>query len=153
MGRYFEEFKVGDVFITPDRVIGQADIQAFANLTGDHNPVHVDAAFAAESVFGSCIAHGPMLIGITFGLISKLDLLDGTIIALKAITWSFDGPVRAGDRVHVRAEVKEARSSTKHGDRGTVTFAIRVVNQASMVVQQGTATGIIKTRTGLRKVS
>ncbi len=146
MGRYFEEFAVGALFVTPSRTITQQDIQAFADLTGDHNPVHVDAEFAARSIFGGRISHGPMMVGIAFGLLSRLDLLDGTIIALKAIDWSFEAPIRPGDSVHVRATVEEARASRRQADRGSVRFKIEVVNHAGAIVQTGQATGIMKTR-------
>lgn len=146
MGRYFEEFAVGDVFVTPARTVTEGDIQVFADLTGDHNPVHVDPEFAAGSIFGGCISHGPMMVGITFGLLSRLDLLDGTIIALKAIEWSFDAPIRAGDAIHVRALVQATKRSGKKPDQGTVTFSIEIVDQDGTVAQTGTATGIMACR-------
>lgn len=145
MGRYFEEFSVGDMFVTPGRTIVEQDIQAFADLTEDRNPVHVDPEFAACSIFGGCISHGPMMVGMAFGLLSKLDLLDGTIIALKGLEWSFNAPIRPGDTVHVRARVIEMRLSRRFDDRGLVKFQLDVVNQADVVVQVGLATGIIKT--------
>ena len=146
MGKYFEEFAVGDVFVTPSRTITAADIRVFADLTGDHNPIHVDPEFAARSIFGTCIGHGPMMVGITFGLLSRLDLLDGTIIALKAIEWSFNAPIKASDSVHVRARVGEASQSRSSPDRGAVTFEIEIVNQDDAVVQIGSATGIMARR-------
>lgn len=146
MGKYFEEFHVGDVFLTPAREITAADIQTFADLTGDHNPIHVDPEFAAKSIFGTCISHGPMMVGMTFGLLSKLDLLDGTIIALKAIEWSFNAPIKAGDAVRVKASVADVRASRKATDRGAVTFGIEILNQYDEVVQIGSATGIMARR-------
>jgi acyl dehydratase len=146
VGKYFEEFEVGQVYVTPDRTIMAEDIQVFADLTGDHNPIHVDPEFAARSIFGSCISHGPMMVGITFGLLSRLDLLDGTIIALKAIEWSFNAPIKAGDAVHVRATVCDVRASARSSDRGAVTFEIEVINQDGAVVQVGQATGIMARR-------
>jgi len=146
MGKYFEEFEIGQVFVTPSRTITATDIQTFADLTGDHNPIHVDPEFAARSIFGTCISHGPMMVGITFGLLSKLDLLDGTIIALKAIEWSFNAPIKANDRVHVLATVEQTAASRKSTDRGAVTFKIEIVNQDASVVQLGSATGIIARR-------
>lgn len=146
MGRYFEDFSVGDEFITPGRTIAAADIQAFADLTGDHNPVHVNPEFAARSIFGGCISHGPMMVGITFGLLSEIDLLDGTVIALKGLRWSFDAPIRAGDTVHVRASVRETRSSRRFADRGSIGLHFAVVNQDDIVVQSGEATCIVAVR-------
>ena len=146
MGKFFEEFAVGDQYITPERIITEEDVQPFANLTEDNNPIHVDPEFAARSVFGKCIAHGPMMVGITFGLLSKLDLLDGTVIALKGIEWSFDGPIKTDDAVRVVADVIETRISQKALDRGAVTFKITVLNQDGDQVQIGSATGIIMTK-------
>lgn len=148
MGKFFEEFSVNDVFVTPNRTISADDIRVFAELTGDHNPIHVDPEFAARSIFGTCISHGPMMVGMTFGLLSRIDLLDGTIIALKAIEWSFNAPIKAGDAVHVRATVSDIRPSQRTPDRGTVTFAINIVNQDDCVVQVGSATGIMARRPG-----
>ena len=144
LGRYLEEFTVGELLISPERKITQDDIQAFADLTEDHNPVHVDMEFARQSVFGGPISHGPMMIGITFGLLSKIDLFDGTIIALKAVNWSFEAPVRPGDRVHVRAQVLEARPSSTADDRGVVVLKIEIQNQADVVVQTGEVAGVMK---------
>ena len=145
MGRYFEEFSVGDMFVTPGRTIVAQDIQAFADLTEDRNPLHVDPEFAAGSIFGGCISHGPMMVGMAFGLLSKLDLLDGTIIALKGLEWSFNAPIRPGDTVHVRARVIETRLSRRFDDRGLVKFQLDIINQADAVVQVGLITGIIRT--------
>ena len=144
LGRYLEEFTVGELLVSPEREITQDDIQAFADLTEDHNPVHVDMEFARQSVFGGPISHGPMMIGITFGLLSKIDLFDGTIIALKAVNWSFDAPIRPGDRVHVRARVLEARPSKTAADRGVVVLKIELWNQADVVDQAGEIAGVMK---------
>jgi acyl dehydratase len=146
MGKYLEEFVVGEVFVTPGRTITQEDIQAFAELTGDHNPVHVNQEFAAESIFGGTISHGPMMVGITFGLLSRLDLLDGTIIALKALEWSFNAPIRPGEAVHVRATVAEVRASSKAPERGTLSLAIEVVDRSGAIVQVGKVVGIMKSK-------
>lgn len=146
MGKYFDEFSIGDRFVSPSRKITADDIRIFADLTGDHNPIHVDPEFAARSIFGECISHGPMMVGITFGLLSRIDLLDGTIIALKAIDWSFNAPIKAGDAVHVQATVSDVRPSVRAPDRGAVIFAINIINQHDAVVQVGSATGIMMRR-------
>ena len=61
------KFNVGDTAETT-RKIEQADVDAFAEVTGDHNPVHVDEAFAQQTRFGRCIAHGML----TASLISSV---------------------------------------------------------------------------------
>ena len=89
MGMYFEQFTPEATFRTPGRTITEGDIGTFAGLTGDYNPVHTDAVFAAGTQFGTRIAHGPFGIGLAFGLASRLDLIDGTVIALLSVAWEF----------------------------------------------------------------
>ena len=99
MGRLFGEFALGQRFETPGRTITEADIVSFSGLTGDFNPVHTDEVFAAATDFGSRVAHGPMGIGIAFGLASRLDLIDGTVVALLGVNWKFKAPMRMGATV------------------------------------------------------
>lgn len=138
MGRLFDEFRVGQRFRTPGRTITAADIGAFAGLTGDYNPVHTDESFAAATEFGACVAHGPMGIGMAFGLASRLDLIDGTVIALLGVSWDFKAPVRPGDTVHADITVAEMRA-VKRADRGLLSLGIALVNQHGAVAQAGTA--------------
>jgi len=136
MGLLFEEFEHGRRFETPGRTITEADIVGFAGLSGDFNPLHVDEVFAAASEFGGRIAHGPMALGMAFGLASRLDLLDGTVMALLSVTWDFKAPVRAGDTLRAIIEVVEARPSKKP-DRGVVGLRFQMLNQHGTVVQIG----------------
>lgn len=86
MGYFFEQFAVGDEFFTPARTLTEGDIGSFAGLTGDFNPVHTDEVFASALPFGGRIAHGPLLVGMAFGLLSRLNVIDGTVLALKGIS-------------------------------------------------------------------
>ena len=138
MGRLYDEFHVGQRFRTPGRTITEADIGAFAGLTGDYNPVHTDAVFAAATEFGGRVAHGPMGIGMLFGLASRLDLIDGTVMALLGVSWEFRAPVRAGDTIAATIEVAGMRE-TKRADRGILDWGISIDNQAGEVAQTGTA--------------
>ncbi len=56
-GFYFDELTVGQTAET-SRVVGEADIEAFAEVSGDHNPVHLDEDYAKTTTFGQRIAHG-----------------------------------------------------------------------------------------------
>jgi len=138
MGRLFGEFSVGQRFLTPGRTITEADITMFAGLTGDYNPVHTDETFARETDFRGRIAHGPMGIGMAFGLASRLDLIDGTVVALLGVTWDFKAPVRPGDTIAALIEVKEMRP-VKHPDRGLLVLGIDLVDQRRQIVQHGSA--------------
>ena len=142
---YFEDMVAGQHYTSPRRTITDTDIVQFAGLTGDYNPLHTDDVFAAESGFGQRIAHGPMLVGMTFGLLSRIGLLDGTALALLEIAWTFQAAVRPGDTIHVQATVADARLSRKN-DRGVVQLNIEILNQHGKVVQAGHAKVLVKTR-------
>ncbi len=138
MGRVFAEFEVGQRFVTPGRTVTEADIVAYAALTGDYNPVHTDEDFAAATAFGSRVAHGPMGIGLAFGLAARLDLIDGTVVALLGVTWAFKAPMRPGDTIRAVIDVVETRA-VGHPERGLVGWAIAIVGRDDTVLQSGTA--------------
>ena len=142
MGRSYEEFEVGQRFETPRRTVIEADISSFAGLTADFNPVHMDEVFAAQTDFKGRIAHGPMIVGMAFGLGSRADIMDGTVLALLEIGWKFVQPVRPGDTISAVFTVLEKRP-TRTPDRGVVTMQIDVLNQRGEVAQTGTAKALV----------
>src|ERR1043165_7001568 len=143
MGRTYDEFQIGQRFETPRRVVSEADIDSFAALTADFNPVHMDEMFAAQNGFPGRIAHGPMIVGMAFGLGSRADVMDGTVVALLEIGWKFVKPVRPGETIAAVFTVLEKRA-TRAPDRGVVTLQIEVLNQRGDVAQVGTAKTLIR---------
>jgi len=142
MARYYEEFEIGQRFKTPRRTVIEADIHTFAGLSADFNPLHMDEVFARENDFGGRIAHGPMILGMAFGLGSR-DLFDGTVLGLLELGWKFTRPVRPGDTITVVVTVKDKRA-TKKLDRGVVQFELDVRNQNDETVQVGLAKLMIR---------
>lgn len=138
MGRVFAEFEVGQRFVTPGRTITESDVAAYSGLTGDFNPVHTDEEFSKTTEFGGRIAHGPLGIGVAFGLASRLDLIDGTVVALLGITWDFRAPTRAGDTIRAVIDVIGKRD-VKNPEHGLVELSIRLVNHREIVAQTGSA--------------
>jgi acyl dehydratase len=125
-------FKVGDsAEIT--KTIEQADVDAFAAVTGDHNPVHVDEEFAKTTRFGKRIAHGML----TASLISAVlaNKLPGEGSVYLGQTLQFVAPVFPGDEITARVTVKEIRE-----DKPIVKLETVCVNQRDEVVIRGEAT-------------
>ena len=101
-GLYLEDLTVGQS-AEARRTVTADDIDRFAAVSGDHNPVHVDEAYAAKTQFKSRIAHG-MLAG---AFISALlgDELPGPGAIYISQTMKFRRPIHIGDEVTMRAEV------------------------------------------------
>ncbi len=98
----FEELSVGQS-ASRTRVITEADIIAFANVCHDHNPVHLDAAYAATTIFKERIAHGMLSAGIMSGLFGEDLPGPGAIYVAQSL--KFRAPVKIGDTLVARAEV------------------------------------------------
>ena len=128
-------FSVGDsAEIT--KTIEQADIHAFADVTGDHNPVHVDEEFAKTTRFGKRIVHGML----TASLISAVlaNKLPGEGSVYLGQTLQFVAPVFPGDEITARVTVKEIRE-----DKPIMKLETVCVNQRDEVVIRGEATVLL----------
>lgn len=85
------------------KVITVEDIEAFAKVTGDFNPIHMDSRFAQKTIFGDRIAHGILSVGLISAALSKFP---GVIVYL-AQDIRFLRPVRPGDEIKAIATVLE----------------------------------------------
>ena len=126
----FEELEIGRRFTTREHVVTAADVAAFATLTGDHHPVHTDAAWAAASPFGERIAHGLLVMSLAAGL---LPFDPRRVVALRRVAdLTFKRPVRFNDVLRVRGEILDLRPVSD--EAGLVTFRWDVVNQSDRLV-------------------
>ncbi|HZN06532.1 MAG TPA: MaoC family dehydratase [Pyrinomonadaceae bacterium] len=118
------------------RTIEQSDIQAFADVTGDHNPVHLDESFAQTTRFGRRIAHGML----TASLISSVlaNELPGEGSIYLGQTLQFVAPVFPGDEVTARVTVTDVRES-----KGIVKLETICLNQRNQIVIRGEATVLV----------
>ena len=140
---YFEDFSIGQKFITKARTITEADIVNFAGLSWDHNQLHTDAEYAASTRFGRRIAHGLLGVIVHAGL--SYELTEKSILALLEMTWQFKAPIYIGDTIRVEQRVKAMRNGST-GDRGVLTFEKKVLNQKNEIVQTGTTTILLARR-------
>ena len=135
--RYFDDLTVGIGEVSPRRTIGEADVAAFAALSGDRNPLHVDETHAAATPFGRRIAHGLLGTAIASGLFTETDLsrsLQHALIAMLGIEAKFDAPIFFGDTVELEATVADLRP-TSSGDRGIATIERRLRKVDGTAVQ------------------
>lgn len=136
-GMYFEEFEIGQKITTTPRTVTEADVVAFAGLSGDYNQIHTDAAYAATTPFGQRIAHGLCVMSIISGLITRTGVMEGTVLAFREVAeWKFSQPVFFGDTVHAETEVLETKPYPRLGG-GAVVIKINVKNHKGDIVQSG----------------
>jgi 3-hydroxybutyryl-CoA dehydratase len=144
-GRYFEDFKFGEVVVSAGRTITEADIVSFAALSGDYNQIHTDAEFAKGTPFGQRVAHGLLVLSAATGQIAQLGLIEGTVIAFRELTWKFSRPVFIGDTVRVIAEVVKLKALARLGG-GSVVLKVRVANQRDEIVASGEWNALMASR-------
>ncbi len=94
--KYFEDLAIGQEAST-SRIVTEADIVAYAALSGDYNPVHIDADYAAKTMFKERIAHGILSAGYISALFGMK--LPGPGAIYISQTLNFKGPVKIDDRV------------------------------------------------------
>lgn len=146
MTMYLEDFAAGQVFETPARTVTEADVVAFAGLSGDYNPLHTDAEFCAGTPFGQRIAHGMLGMSIMTGLAARTGMLDGSALAFLGIEdWRFLKPVLFGDTIRVRITVADVRAASKPGT-GVLKRKVEILNQRGEVAQAGHLLTLIRAR-------
>lgn len=144
-GMYFEDFAVGQRFISPARTLTEADIVLFAGLSGDYNPLHTDEEYARGTAFGGRIAHGLLGLSIASGLASRCGFLDTAVLAFLGLEWKFREPIRAGDTIRVQAEIANMKAMPRMGG-GIVDVDVSVLNQKGAVVQKGSWRLLVRMR-------
>ena len=129
----YEAFKVGDR-VTFSKTITDADIVAFAGVSGDNHPVHLDEVYAKTTRFGGRIAQGMLtasLLSTTAGLMLSTP---GAILVSQDL--HYKRPVRPGDTVIATSEVVELIPESRR-----VRWRNTIVNQRGEVVVEGEAVG------------
>lgn len=125
---------MSETFTSRGRTITEADVVAFAALTGDWHPQHSDAVWAEHSAFGERIAHGMLIVSFAVGLVN---FDPERVVALRRIRdVVFKRPVRLGDTIHVEGAATERRDVD--GETALVTWNWRIVNQDHELVARVT---------------
>ena len=127
----FADVKVGDT-ASFSKTVTEADIVNFAGVTGDFNPVHVDAEYAGASMFGERIAHGMLAAGYISAVLGMQ--LPGPNTIYLGQTLQFKLPVKIGDTVTATVTVAEKRE-----EKRILKLDTTVTNQRGEVVVTGEA--------------
>ncbi len=132
---YWDEAVVGATCTSPAVTVTQAMVNAYAELTGDFTPVHVDEEYARTTPFGTRVAHGLFGLSLADGLKTRSDMRFVPGMSL-GWTWDFKLPIKLGDSVRVRFSVGSKRAVKRPG-WGIVVLPSELLNQMDEVVQLG----------------
>lgn len=114
--------------------VTETHIVNWANLAGDWLPIHVDHAASARAPFGSVIAHGPLTLALSLGLVVQSGFFGDAVVAWLGLDEvRLPQPIRPGDTIYVNVTVSE-QATTSNPQRGRVALAYEVTNQRDEVV-------------------
>ena len=111
MAHTYDSLQVGDGF-KASRVLTSADVQAFADVTGDDNPLHVDADYAATTRFGRPVVHGVFILGLASKVLGRDFPGHGSVAV--SLSAKFLRPVPVGEEVTVEVKVAEKLEKYRH---------------------------------------
>jgi acyl dehydratase len=143
MPHYLDELEIGRKLTTASRTVTAEDVDAFARLTGDLNPVHLDEEYARRSIFGQRVVHGAFTVAVAAGLLSPL-LAESTIAAHGIDQLRFRRPVYLGDTLRVTAKLTGIERQDETA--GILRMRCQVINQRGKVVMLGTFSVLMKRR-------
>ncbi len=120
LGRYYEEFTLGDVYEhRPGRTVTEVDNIWFTALTMNTHPIHFDHAYAAKSEFGRPLVNSTL----TLAIVAGMSVSDTSQKAIANLGWDkirLVAPVFAGDTLYAESEVLETRESRSRPTQGIV---------------------------------
>jgi 3-hydroxybutyryl-CoA dehydratase len=131
IGKTIDRLTVGDA-AEFSKTVSESDIYLYAGVTGDFNPAHIDAVYAAGTFFKKRIAHGMLTAGFISAVIGTRLPGTGTIYLKQELR--FLAPVYVGDTITARVEV-----TVIHPDKKRVTLKTTCFNQEGTVILDGEA--------------
>lgn len=137
-GFSFEDIELG-MNASVENTVTESDIQSFAAITGDHNPVHLDEGFAATTPFKGRISHGMLTAGYISAVFGMRLPGPGSIYISQ--TLNFRRPVRIDDRITTTVKVAEL-----FPEKRRVLFECVCINGEGKAVLQGEATLMVPER-------
>ena len=134
MGRYYEDFAVGDTYKHwPGRTVTAADNTWFTLLTMNQHPIHFDEEYAKKSEFGKPLVNSTLTLAIAVGM-SVQDVSQNAVANLGWTDIVMPAPVFNGDTLYAESTVLEKRESKSRPKQGIVTVATRAWKQDGTTV-------------------
>ncbi|OFW97360.1 MAG: hypothetical protein A3D94_14785 [Alphaproteobacteria bacterium RIFCSPHIGHO2_12_FULL_66_14] len=144
--RYYEDFKIGDRFVSGGMTMTEAGIIEFARQW-DPQPFHVDAEFAKKWTYGGLIASGLHTMSVTLRLWLDLGIFRASSLGSPGIgEVQFPRPVRPGDTLRVVTDITELRLSSSKPDRGVARIRQVTINQRDEPVMEQETTIFLRRR-------
>jgi len=143
-GLYFEEFEIGSQFRHPwTRTVTETDTILYCSITMNVAPIHLDAHFMAESLYGQRLVPSLYTAGVIGAMIVP-DLTMGTTLGNLGYTkFDFPKPVFHGDTIRAETTILDKRESKSRKDSGIVHFEHRGLNQRDEVVHVAHRAGLM----------
>jgi 3-hydroxybutyryl-CoA dehydratase len=112
------------------KTVTETDVAMFCAISGDFNPIHVDAEYAARTPFGARVAHGPLTLALSAGVLGMRLPGVGSVAVSNRI--DYRRPVYIGDTITTRVEV-----AALEPERNRATMAVTWTNQSGELVAEG----------------
>ncbi|RMI28792.1 MaoC family dehydratase [Nocardia stercoris] len=146
-GLYLEELEPGLVIDHPTRrTVTEADNTLFSVMTLNLAPLHLDAEYSKNSIYGQRLVNSLFILGLVSGITVPETTQGTTLGNLGFEKITFPKPVFHGDTIHVRTEIVDRRESKSRGDSGIVTFRHLGINQRDEIVCDALRVGLMLKR-------
>ena len=139
-GKTFDELRIGEKF-SKAVTVTDAHMVAFAGISGDFHPMHLDEEYAKKSVFKGRVVYGQLIMSFVSGVLATL--LWDTGMGYVGQSWRFLDRVMIGDTI--TAEVEAVEKTAKNG-KGVVNFKARCFNQNGDTVVEGEVIVMVSNR-------
>jgi acyl dehydratase len=151
-GLYYEEFEPGVVIEhATRRTVTETDNVLFCALTLNTAPLHLDAEYSKDSIYGQRLVNSLFILGLITG-ITVPDTTQGTTLGnLGFQETTFPKPVFHGDTIHVRTEIVEKRESKSRDDSGIVFFRHYGINQRDEIICDCRRAGLMLKRSAAER--
>jgi len=123
------KYKVGD-FATMKKTVTREDVEIYAKISGDYNPVHLDEEYASNSIFGGCIAHALFCLGMISKIVGMELPGEGTIFLNENI--NYKAPAYIGDEIEAKVQILEIIR-----EKSLMTLGLECRNKSGKLLLEG----------------